>query len=148
MRIVIQRVSKAKVTIDNIVNGEINNGFLLLVGFTKGDNEITIDKMVDKVINLRIFDDADGNMNLSLIDTLGSILSISQFTLYADAKKGRRPSFIDALNKDDAINLYKLFNDKLRLQNIKVEEGIFGADMDVKLINNGPVTIILDSKEV
>lgn len=148
MRIVIQRVTKAKVTINNKVNGEITNGLLLLTGFTEGDDLKIIDKMVDKVINLRIFDDKDGNMNLSLIDTSGSILSISQFTLYADSKKGRRPSFIEAMNKEEATILYDMFNTKLRTQNITVEEGIFGADMDVEFINNGPVTIILDSKEV
>jgi D-tyrosyl-tRNA(Tyr) deacylase len=116
---------------------------MLLVGFTEGDNEETITKMVQKIVNLRIFDDASGIMNLSVLDIKGSILSISQFTLYADTKKGNRPSYINALNGEKAIKLYDLFNEELR-KYIKVETGIFGADMDISLINSGPVTIILE----
>lgn len=148
MRILLQRTTKANVIIDNKDNGSINDGLVLFVGFTNNDSETIIDKMIDKVINLRIFSDSNGNMNLSLLDINGSILSISQFTLYADYSHGRRPSFIDALNKEDAYNLYHLFNNKLRSKNIIVEEGIFGSHMDVTLTNSGPVTILLDSKEI
>ncbi|MDD4809528.1 MAG: D-aminoacyl-tRNA deacylase, partial [Bacilli bacterium] len=137
-----------KVVIDNKINGQINNGLVVLVGFTNGDNELIIDKMITKLINLRIFSDQEDNMNLSLLDTNGSILSISQFTLYANAKKGNRPSFSESLNKEDANELYNLFNLKLQAKNINVKTGIFGSKMSVQLINEGPVTIILDSKEV
>lgn len=148
MRLILQRVTSAKVTINNKINGKIKNGLMILVGFTINDNEETIDKMIEKTINLRIFDDKEGSMNLSLIDTKGSILSISQFTLYANLKKGRRPSFIDALDYNKAEKLYKIFNQKIKEQNIIVEEGIFGSEMSVQIANEGPVTIILDSKEV
>ena len=117
---------------------------MLLVGFTHTDTEKEIDYMVDKVINLRIFDDEAGIMNKSLIDTKGSILSVSQFTLYADPSKGRRPSYINALSGDKAINLYNLFNQKLKEKNIHVETGLFGAEMKVDFINDGPITIILE----
>ena len=117
---------------------------MLLVGFTNSDTDKEIDYMVDKIINLRIFDDENGVMNKSLIDVNGSILSISQFTLYADTRKGRRPSYIKALNGDKAILLYDKFNNKLKEENIKVETGIFGADMKVSLINDGPITIMLE----
>ena len=144
MRVVVQRVIKSSVEVDKKIVGSIDNGLMLLVGFTYGDNEKTIDYMVDKVINLRIFDDENGVMNKSLIDTGGSILSISQFTLYGDAKKGRRPSYIEALRGEEATKLYDLFNKKLSDNNIKVECGIFGADMKVSLVNDGPVTILLE----
>ena len=117
---------------------------MLLVGFTEGDNSENIDYMVDKVINLRIFDDEHGVMNKSLIDTNGSILSISQFTLYADTRKGRRPSYINALSGPLAIKLYDEFNEKLKKQGIPTETGIFGADMKVDFINDGPITIMLE----
>jgi D-aminoacyl-tRNA deacylase len=117
---------------------------MLLVGFTDSDTDKEIDYMVDKIINLRIFDDENGVMNKSLINVNGSILSISQFTLYADTRKGRRPSYIKALNGDKAILLYDKFNNKLKEENIKVETGIFGADMKVSLINDGPITIMLE----
>ena len=116
------------------------------MGFTYGDNEDIIDYMVDKIINLRIFDDENGVMNLSLLDVGGSILSVSQFTLYADSSKGRRPSYIKALRGVDATKLYDLFNEKLRLKNVEVETGIFGASMQVSLINDGPITIILEKE--
>ena len=146
MRVIVQRSKNSKVTIDNKVNGSIDHGFVLLVGFTDGDNEEIIDKMINKVINLRVFEDENEKMNLSILDTKGSILSISQFTLYADAKKGNRPSFINAMNPNEATKLYDLFNEKLS-KFLHVETGIFGADMKVELVNDGPITIIIDSKD-
>ncbi len=144
MKVLVQRVLSSSVEVDNKIVGQINKGLLLLVGFTEGDTEKEIDYMVDKILNLRIFDDDNGIMNKSLIDINGSILSISQFTLYADTRKGRRPSYIKALNGDKAILLYDKFNDKLKEENIKVETGVFGADMKVSLINDGPITIMLE----
>lgn len=143
MKVVVQRVSNAKVDIDNKTVGKIDNGLMLLVSFTEGDDEEKIDWMVKKILNLRIFDDESGIMNKSVLDTLGSILSISQFTLYGDATHGNRPSYIKALNGERATKLYDLFNEKLR-KFIKVETGIFGSDMKVTLTNDGPVTIILE----
>lgn len=147
MRVLVQRSKNSKVTIDGKVNGSIEHGYVLLVGFTEGDNETIIDKMINKILNLRIFEDENGKMNLSILDTGGSILSISQFTLYANAKEGRRPSFVEALNPTDASNLYDIFNNKLKNM-IHTETGIFGADMKVEIYNDGPVTIMLDSKEL
>jgi len=147
MRVVIQRSKKSKVTIDGKVNGEIDHGYVVLVGFTEGDNEAIIDKMVNKIVNLRIFEDDQGKINLSILDVNGSILSISQFTLYANCKEGRRPSFTEALNPTDATKLYDIFNEKLR-EYVIVETGIFGADMKVEIYNDGPVTIVLDSNEL
>lgn len=144
MRVVVQRCTEASVTVDNKIVGKIDNGMMILVGFTEGDDSKIIDYMVDKVINLRIFDDEAGVMNKSLIDTGGSILSVSQFTLYGDASKGRRPSYVKALSGDRAIGLYNEFNEKLKKQNIHVETGIFGAEMQVALINDGPITILLE----
>ena len=147
MRVVLQRSKNSKVTIDNKVNGSIDYGYVLLVGFTNGDNEEIIDKMINKIINLRVFEDDNGKMNLSIMDTKGSILSISQFTLYANTKEGRRPSFTDAMKPDEASKLYDLFNEKLS-EHLLVETGIFGADMKVEIYNDGPVTIMLDSDEL
>ena len=144
MRVVVQRCTEASVTVDNKIVGKIDNGMMILVGFTEGDDSKIIDYMVDKVINLRIFDDEAGVMNKSLIDTGGSILSVSQFTLYGDASKGRRPSYVKALSGDRAIGLYNEVNEKLKKQNIHVETGIFGAEMQVALINDGPITILLE----
>lgn len=144
MKVLVQRVLSSSVKVDNKIVGQINKGLMLLVGFTDSDTDKEIDYMVDKIINLRIFDDENGVMNKSLIDVNGSILSISQFTLYADTRKGRRPSYIKALNGDKAILLYDKFNNKLKEENIKVETGIFGADMKVSLINDGPITIMLE----
>lgn len=144
MKIIVQRTDKAEVRVSDKVVGKIDKGLLLFVGFTNSDSEKEIDYMVDKVINLRLFDDENGIMNKSLIETNGSILSVSQFTVYADASKGRRPSYIKALSGNEAIKLYDLFNKKLREKNIKVETGLFGADMKVDFINDGPVTIILE----
>lgn len=143
MKIVVQRSLKSSVKVDNKVVGSIEHGLVLLVGFTYKDNLDIIDYMVDKVLNLRIFDDENGIMNKSLLDVGGDILSISQFTLYADSRKGRRPSYVNALNGKEAIKLYDIFNEKLR-SHVKVETGIFGAEMEVSITNDGPITIILE----
>ena len=143
MRVLVQRCDEAKVSVDNKVVGSIDKGMVILVGFTHTDTSANIDYMVDKVLNLRIYDDENGVMNKSILDTNGSILSISQFTLYADARKGRRPSYANALNGELSTKLYDEFNEKLRKQ-IHVETGIFGAEMKVSLINDGPVTIALE----
>lgn len=143
MRVIVQKVKEASCKVEDKITGKIDNGLMLLVGFTKGDNPEIIEKMASKIVNLRIFEDDNNVMNLSLLDVKGSILSISQFTLYADTKKGNRPSYINALNGEEAIKLYNLFNEELR-KYTKVEEGIFGADMDISLINSGPTTIILE----
>lgn len=148
MKLVIQRVIESQVTIDGQVKGKIQKGFMVLVGFCEGDTKEIVDKMVDKMIGLRIFEDENGKMNLSLEDVKGSLLSISQFTLYADCKKGRRPSFIKAAKPDVAIPLYDYFNQRIISKGISLETGVFGADMKVSLINDGPVTIILDSQEI
>lgn len=148
MRLVVQRVKESNVKVDNKIVGKIDKGFMVLVGISNCDNEEIIDKMIDKLINLRVFEDENEKMNLSLLDVKGAILSISQFTLYANCKKGRRPSFIDAANPLLAKPLYEYFNKKIEEKGIKVEKGIFGAMMDVMLINDGPVTIILDSDEI
>lgn len=145
MRVVIQRVKESSVTIDGKIYNSIKNGLMVLVGFTQGDTSSDIDYIVKKVVNLRIFDDEDGIMNKSILDVNGSILSISQFTLYANCKKGNRPSYIEALPGDKAKPLYELFNKKLK-EYCKVEEGIFGADMKVSIQNDGPITILLESR--
>lgn len=144
MRVLIQRVLDSSVTVENKIVGKIGKGLLLLVGFTDGDTSKEIDYLVDKVINLRIFDDENGIMNKSLVDINGSILSVSQFTLYADSSKGRRPSYVNALNGEKAIILYEEFNKKLKKAGINTETGLFGADMKVNLTNDGPVTILLE----
>ena len=143
MRVVVQRVSKAFVFANNQVVGSIDEGLMLLVGFTQDDTLENIDYMVNKVLNLRIFPDENGVMNKSVKDTGGSILSISQFTLYGDASKGNRPSYVKALNGEYAIKLYDKFNEKLK-EYVLVETGAFGADMQVSLVNMGPTTIILE----
>ena len=143
MRVLVQRSLESSVLVDNKIVGKIESGLVLLVGFTYGDSKKEIDYMVDKVINLRIFDDENGVINKSLMDVKGSILSISQFTLYGNAKKGRRPSYVDALGGEDASKLYDEFNNELLKHNIKVETGIFGADMVVNITNDGPVTLLL-----
>lgn len=144
MRVVLQRVDKAKCTVDGNVTGEINVGYLLLVGYTEGDNEEKNKKAAKKIANLRIFEDENGKMNLSLREVNGSILSISQFTLYANTNDGNRPSFVNALNPILAKELYLKFNDELRTYGYVVEEGIFGAHMDIELLNSGPCTIIYE----
>lgn len=143
MKVVAQRVKYASVTVDGKVVGKIDNGLLLLVGFTCGDTLEKIDYMAKKVINLRVFDDNNGVMNLSVKDIAGSILSVSQFTLYGDAIKGNRPSYIKALKGEEAIKLYDYFNSKLKSV-IHTETGIFGAEMEVELLNDGPITIIIE----
>lgn len=145
MRVLLQRSKYSNVVINDKVNGEIDKGLVLFVGFKETDNIEVVNKLIDKVINLRIFEDDNGLMNLSLLDIKGSILSISQFTLYADCKKGRRPSFKESMNKDKANKLYIEFNKLLKEKGIKVETGIFGSDMKVFINNDGPVTIMLDS---
>ena len=145
MRIIVQRCEKAQVEVENKIVGKIDRGMMLLVGFTDTDTEKEIDYLVNKVLNLRIFDDEKGIMNKSILDVGGSILSISQFTLYADSSKGNRPSYIKALNGEKAIVLYDKFNEKLK-EKIKVETGIFGVEMKVDFINDGPITIILEKE--
>lgn len=148
MRLVIQRVSEASVEIEGKINGEIKEGFMVLVGITNDDNKEVVEKMANKLIHLRIFEDENEKLNLSLMDVRGEILSISQFTLYANCKKGRRPSFLDAAKPDLSKPLYDYFNEYLTKKGVHVETGIFGAMMNVSLINDGPTTIILDSKEI
>ncbi len=166
MRVVIQRVREARVEVDGETIGRIgktsetgetadasaapgrSGGFLLLVGIGAGDTEATLDAMCDKVVNLRVLADAEGKMNLSLLDARGEILAVSQFTLYADCKKGRRPSFIRAAPPEMGARMFDLFVDKLRATGLRVETGRFGAMMDVHLVNDGPVTITLDSDEL
>ena len=143
MRVLVQRSLNSNVSVDNKIIGSIDKGLVLLVGFTQNDTEDNIDYLVNKVLNLRIFDDENGVMNKSILDVGGEILSISQFTLYADSKKGNRPSYIHALNGEQAIILYNKFNEKLS-KYIKVETGKFGADMKVNIVNDGPTTILLE----
>ena len=143
MRAVIQRVKYASCTIDGIVSGAIEQGFCIFVGFCDQDTESVMDKMIHKIINLRVFEDEKGLMNRSLSQIGGKILLISQFTLYADCKKGNRPSYIKALGGDKASPLYDLFNEELS-KHITVKTGVFGADMQIEFTNNGPITIILE----
>lgn len=145
MRVIIQRSKESYVKVEENIPGKISFGLTVLVGFTEGDTMNDIDYIVKKTVNLRIFDDENGIMNKSILDVGGSILSISQFTLYADTKKGNRPSYIQALNGSEAIKLYNVFNQKLS-EFVHVETGIFGADMQVYIINDGPITISIDSK--
>jgi D-aminoacyl-tRNA deacylase len=146
MRVVVQRSKKAKVIVDEKIVGQISKGLVLLVGVTHEDTEVDAAFLAEKIANLRIFEDDAGKMNLSLKDVGGEILSISQFTLYGDCRKGRRPNFMDAARPDQANTLYEAFNHLLRSKDIKVETGRFGAMMDVELTNDGPVTLIIDSK--
>ncbi|MBP3461861.1 MAG: D-tyrosyl-tRNA(Tyr) deacylase [Bacilli bacterium] len=146
MRVLVQRSLNSSVSVNNKIVGKIDKGLVLLVGFKDSDTIDDIKYLVKKIINLRIFDDEKGVMNKSILDENGSILSISQFTLYADTKKGNRPSYINALNGEEAIKLYDLFNEELKINNINVETGIFGSDMKVNILNDGPVTILLESR--
>ncbi len=146
MRVLVQRSLNSAVTINQKVVGEISKGLVLLVGFTPGDTEKEISYMVNKILNLRIFDDENGVMNKSILDVGGEILSISQFTLYGNAEKGNRPSYIKAMRGEEATKLYDMFNQMLK-KYIKVETGIFGADMLVNINNDGPVTILLEKGE-
>lgn len=148
MKFVIQRVKNSKVEIDNNVVGKINQGFLVLIGITYEDTKDIADLMIRKLINLRVFEDENNKMNLALKDINGELLLVSQFTLYADCKDGNRPAFINAARPEIAKPLYEYIIEKCKEQNIKVETGVFGADMKVSLLNDGPVTIILDSNEL
>ena len=148
MKVVVQRVRHASCTIDSQITGSIEQGFCVLVGFTQSDTEAVIDKVVKKLVSLRVFSDEEGKMNRSLMDIGGKILSISQFTLYADCKKGNRPGFTRAARPEQAIPLYEYFNRAITNTGIPVETGVFGADMQIELCNDGPVTIILDSEEL
>lgn len=145
MKAVIQRVSEASVKVDGKIVGEINKGLMLLIGIDEADEKTDADWLVQKILNLRIFGDAEEKLNLSVQDILGEILCISQFTLIADYKKGNRPSFIKAAKPDKAIPLFDYFKEQIAKSGLKTESGIFGADMKVSLINDGPVTIVMDS---
>ena len=148
MRIVLTTVLTASVEIEGQIVGRIDRGFCLLVGFTHTDNKEIVDKMIDKMLSLRVFMDDKGLTNLSIYDVGGQILSVSQFTLYADLAKGRRPSFINAMKPDEAKELYAYFNEQVKAKYGAVETGVFGADMKVSSVNDGPFTIILDSEEI
>lgn len=146
MRAVLQRSKEASVTVNGEVKGEIRSGAVLLVGITHEDTEEDARYIADKVVNLRIFEDEEGKMNHSLLDVGGEILSISQFTLYGDVRKGRRPNFMNAARPDHAEVIYDYFNTLLENKGMKVETGVFGAMMDVNLTNDGPVTLLIESK--
>ncbi|HAK99869.1 MULTISPECIES: D-aminoacyl-tRNA deacylase [unclassified Exiguobacterium] len=146
MRVVLQRVKEASVTVDQEVIGQIKQGFLLLVGVTHEDTIDQVNWLADKIAGLRVFEDEEERMNRSLQDVDGQILSVSQFTLYGDVKKGRRPAFTEAAKPDVANELYEAFNERLRAQGLTVETGQFGAMMDIALINDGPVTLILEKE--
>ena len=146
MKAVIQRVSEAEVKVENKVVGEITHGLLLLIGIDEEDEEADALWLVQKILNLRIFNDPEGKMNLSVQDLEGEILCISQFTLIADYKKGNRPSFIKAAKPEKAITLFEFFKTEIAKTALKIESGIFGADMKISLVNDGPVTIVMDSK--
>jgi D-tyrosyl-tRNA(Tyr) deacylase len=149
MRIVLQRVTRGSVTVDQQVTGSIENGFVALVGITHADTQAEADMLAKKTANLRVFEDAEGKMNLSALDVGAGILVVSQFTLYADARKGRRPSFTDAARPEQAAPLVEYFVERLRAEGIqRVEQGVFGAMMQVEIHNDGPVTIILDSHDM
>ena len=145
MKIVLQRVSSASVKVDNEIVGSIDHGMLLLIGFSSSDTEESILPTLEKIVKLRVFSDEEGKMNKSVLDVEGSMLLISQFTLYADTKKGNRPSFIEAARPEQAIPLYEFFITEMKKRIAKVETGIFGADMKVDLVNDGPVTIVFET---
>jgi D-tyrosyl-tRNA(Tyr) deacylase len=145
MKIVLQRVSSASVKVDSKIVGSIEHGLLLLIGFSSSDTEESVLPTLEKIVKLRIFSDEEGKMNKSVLDVEGSLLLISQFTLYADTKKGNRPSFIEAARPEQATPLYEFFISEMKKRIAKVETGIFGADMKVELVNDGPVTIVLET---
>ncbi|MDN6113286.1 MAG: D-aminoacyl-tRNA deacylase [Tetragenococcus halophilus] len=147
MRAVVQRVKSAHVTINDKIVGEIDQGFMILLGIHEEDSQDDVEYLVKKIAKLRVFEDENGKLNLSIDAVGGSILSVSQFTLYADTKKGNRPSFIKAARPETAVPLYEAFNDGLSQQGIPVVTGEFGADMQISLVNDGPVTIIYDTRE-
>jgi len=146
MRAVIQRVASSSVTVDNTQISSIGNGLLVLLGMTHSDEPSDVEFLADKIANLRIFEDSDGKMNLSVIDTNGEILVVSQFTLYGDSRKGRRPSFIEAAKPDKAEKLYEYFTEQIKAKGIPAQSGQFRAMMKVELVNDGPVTLIIESK--
>lgn len=148
MRAVVQRVSKGSVTVENNVIGSINKGLVVLLGITEEDTNSDIDYMIDKIINLRIFEDENEKMNFSLLDINGEILLVSQFTLYGDCRKGRRPNFMSAAKPEKAEFLYNKFVDTIKLQNVNIQTGVFQADMQVHIENDGPVTLIIDSQKI
>ena len=147
MRVIVQKVLSSRVTVDNELIGSIDKGFNLLIGFCKEDTLEDLKNMSDKILNLRVFEDEDDKLNLSLLDVNGDILAISQFTLYGDCRKGRRPNFMNAMGGEEANKLYEEFVDILKKSGLKVETGKFGAHMKVDIVNDGPVTIMLDSKK-
>jgi D-tyrosyl-tRNA(Tyr) deacylase len=147
MRAVVQRVKSASVRVDDEVTGAIDAGILLLLGAGKGDTDDDLKWTLQKVLNLRIFPDEEGKMNLSLLDVGGELLVVSQFTLYGDCRKGRRPSFFPAMDPEPAEAMYDRFVERARDQGVHVETGVFGAMMDVELINDGPVTLLIDSEK-
>lgn len=147
MRVVVQRAKRAKVTVSGETVGSIGHGLVLLVGVTHSDTIDDAAFVADKIAHLRIFEDESGKMNLSVLDVGGDILSVSQFTLYGDCRKGRRPNFMEAAKPDHALPIYEALNEALRQKGIRVETGKFGAMMEVELINDGPVTLIVESKE-
>lgn len=144
MKAVVQRVTHASVKVDGEIKGEIGNGFLVLLGVGQGDTEADVDRLVNKIVKMRIFSDENDKINLSLADVDGEMLVISQFTLYADCRKGNRPNFIQAGKPDEAERLYEYFVAQCKKQVPKVEKGVFGADMKVELLNDGPFTVILE----
>ena len=145
MRLLVQRSLNSSVSVDDKVVGKIDSGLVVFVGFKVDDKESDVDYLVNKLVNLRIFDDLNGVMNKSILDVGGKVLSISQFTLYADTKKGNRPSYINSMKQEDASLMYDMFNEKLR-KYVSVETGIFRSDMSVNITNDGPVTILLESR--
>jgi D-tyrosyl-tRNA(Tyr) deacylase len=145
MRAVVQRVRRASVTIGDEVVGRIDRGLVVLLGVARGDTPARAKWLAEKVVGLRVFEDAEGKMNLALADVGGSVLAVSQFTLYGDCSKGRRPSFVEAAPPEEAIPLYERFVDGLKLQGVPVATGRFGADMQVELVNDGPVTLVLEA---
>ncbi|AQX53642.1 D-aminoacyl-tRNA deacylase [Priestia flexa] len=147
MKVVVQRAKEANVTVEGEVVGEISKGFMLLVGVTHEDEMKDADYLADKIVNLRVFEDETGKMNHSLLDIEGEILSVSQFTLYGDCRKGRRPNFMGAAKPDKALTLYNYFNEQLEKKGVRVQTGSFGAMMDVSFTNDGPVTLIIESKD-
>lgn len=146
MRVILQRSKNASVTVDGSITGQIGSGYVLLVGITHEDTEKDADYCARKIAQMRLFEDEDGKMNRSIFENGGDILSISQFTLYGDIRKGRRPSFIEAARPEQAEPLWNYFNEVLRSEGLRVQEGVFGAMMDVELVNDGPVTMIVESK--
>ncbi|MBR6748515.1 MAG: D-tyrosyl-tRNA(Tyr) deacylase [Clostridia bacterium] len=148
MRAILQRVSRASVTIDGVVHGEIEKGFLILLGVHETDTTAEADVLIDKCAGLRVFEDEDEKMNLSLADVGGAVLAVSNFTLYGDCRRGKRPSFSAAARPETANPLYEYFVEGIRAKGIRVETGVFGADMKVELLNDGPVTIFLDTDEL